>query len=528
MPTRFLFRDPLKREELSGPPDPELPVLRIAVHRNHAFEPAASVLNAFLGLSGVRAEFLFGGYDDSLSFADLPEDADLHLIWFDAARCAGPDILSLLVFRIRDLQSRVACPRVAAACLGMRGAAFPALADVDFLDCDETLASLGDAAFDARLEPYSGTRLSNSACLFLARELGLRRIPALLFPALKAVAVDLDNTLHDGVLGEDGIRAVKPRHEVQRALAELARRGILLALVSKNEEEDARALFAERDDYPLRWEDFAAHAVSWEPKAEGVAAVAAELNIGADAVLFVDDNPGERFDVARNLPEVRILEADTADDIAAGLRWYPGLWKRSLEPEDFLRGADLRAEAGRKFLRRHMSREEYLRELEVTVRIAVNPAERGGRIHELLHKTNQFILAYKRPERSEVDAWLGTPGRCVVAASLSDRLSDGGLIAVALARKEEQDLRLDELVVSCRALGRGIEAGMIAAMLRRAGEFLQAGPGVFLPRREGPRNRPALDWLAGLPGAAESSSEWVRLESAPPADLAGVRLLFED
>ena len=531
-----LFRPCLKREELLALPAPAAKsVIRVAVHRNHSFELVASAIAPFLGLARLAAELHYSAYDDSLSFAEVAEHADLHLLWIDAARYSVPDFGSWILSRIAQLR-RQSEARILVACLGAPAGFAVEQPDLLYLDCDDVLSPLGSQAFDGRLEPFTGTRLSNQACLYLARELGCRQIPALMLPALKALVLDLDNTLYAGVLGEDGIHGVKPYHEVQARIAELGRQGFLLALASKNEEEDVLELFRERRDFALAWEDFAAAAINWRPKAENIAYFANALNIGTDSVLFVDDNPGERLHAAKALPELFVLEADGPEETLTGLRYFPGLVKIAISPEDRMRSADIRANRDRERLRASVSREEYCKELGISLRFEVNPAQFAVRIHELLHKTNQWVLKLLRPSERDVEYYLASPEKCVITVSMSDRLSESGLIAVGLFSRAQQpgdghivdgsqnDLCMDELAVSCRALGRGVEDGMAKGMIRLASVALKTGPEVRIAYTEGPRNRPALSWLEKLIGRPLSGDGQERLACLPDADLSGVKV----
>lgn len=525
-----LFAEPLSRADLLALPDaPAGRTVTIAVHRNHSFELAASVLGKFLALSRVRAEYVYSDYDDSLSFAAVPENADIHLLWLDAARYGVADFPAWLESRVLALQAAVGKGggAILAACCGVTGLERLSRPGVTALDCDAVIAPLGAGAYDARLEAFSGTRLSNQACLVLARELGARRIPALLFPALKALVLDLDNTLHRGVLAEDGPEGVAPCLALQEYAANLGKQGFLLALCSKNEEEDVRRLFAARKDFPLRWEDFAAHAIGWGPKSDGVARMAATLRIGLDAVLFVDDNPGERLEVSRALPEVRILPASEPDEMLAALRHYPGLYKTRFTPEDALRASDIKANADRDALRRALSPDEYAAELGICLDFAVNPAERAARVNELLHKTNQFVLALLRPSEAAVAAYFTGRGKCVITVSMKDRLSDSGLVAVGLFSRAGEALRADELVISCRALGRGVDDGMLRAMLALAAGTLRAGPELKIAHATGPRNKPARAWLQSLSDRPLAESGTLELDALPGETLRSVRIRFE-
>ncbi len=150
--------------------------------------------------------------------------------------------------------------------------------------------------FDDRAARAKGTRLSNSACIEMARSLGLVRLPSVLLPRIKAIALDLDNTLYDGVLGEDGVEGVRvsAAHEViYRELLRLRDEGVFLAILSKNDERDFISLCEKRADFLLKPTHFSAISIGWHPKPEGVVQIAEQLRIGVDSILVVDDNVGE-------------------------------------------------------------------------------------------------------------------------------------------------------------------------------------------------------------------------------------------
>ncbi|MBQ9405738.1 MAG: HAD-IIIC family phosphatase [Desulfovibrio sp.] len=329
--------------------------------------------------------------------------------------------------------------------------------------------------------------------------MGLRYLPALFRPAIKALALDCDNTLYAGVLAEDGPDGVRPYLEVQHCLRELARQGFLLTLVSRNEEADVHALFARREDFPLRWEDFAATVINWEAKSENIRRVAEKLNIGVDAVAFIDDNWGELSQVGLALPEVRLLAASSPQATLRALHFCPLLWKPGVLLEDSLRRADVQANATRVRLQSAYSPQEYRQKLGICLTFSVNPRQRAERVTELLNKTNQFIFTFLRPTAQDVQDYMHRGDRVCVVCHMRDTLSDSGLIAIVLGSRTnhgsgEEELRVDELAVSCRALGRGVETGMIFALLARACAALDCQR-LRLVWKTGPRNAPGLTWL---------------------------------
>jgi FkbH-like protein len=507
---RHLFAEELRRLQLlRQAPDPGAEAVRIAVYRNHAFETVASVLDPFLGFSGLRARFEVGGYDDALGFGRV-FDADLNLIWVDAARYRAIDLGEWLGERAAALRAESPAPILLLVAGGADRRATEGVPDLWDFAVEDLVPPGGGGIYDPARESATGTRLSGRACLEVARALGLRLIPAVLRPALKAVVLDLDQTLYEGVLGEDGPAGVRltPAHaELQRHIRTLKEEGFLLCLASRNEEEDVRRLFERRSDFRLRWDDFAAVRINWKPKAENLAELAAELNIGADAMLLVDDNPAEIQNVEISGLGVRTLLAQRPADTLRRLRYYPGLLQLRRSSEDAIRAADIRANRERRALCETLAPRDYFARLRIRLQFAVDDEARVARVAELCGKTNQFILGYRRYTETEVRRLMRAADGCVVTVCMSDLLSDSGLIAIVAARTEGERLVCEELAVSCRALGRHLENVMLPEMMRLAAAHLGTGKGAIVAYRRGERNGPALDWLRSLTGDALEADE---------------------
>ncbi len=490
----MLFAENLKRLDLlSGKANPDNKSLKISVYRNHSFELLASVLNAFLNFSNYTAEFSIGAYDDSLSFADVDDTADINLIWLDISRYKTLDIAGWVKERILALK-KISKAKILFYHTGEVDLSQIDIADVIIADLSELKIELGDAIFDLAKQELSGTRLSNKACLYIAREIGLRYIPALLKPALKALVLDLDNTLYSGVLGEDGANGVKPFMALQKYLKALKDKGFFLAIASKNEFEDAKELFEIRTDFPLKWEDFSAFQINWDAKPQNIEKISKTLNIGLDSILFLDDNIGELEKVRLTLPSVKVVEALSETISLNTLKYYPCLYKSKTSLEDNLRTDDIKANQERQSLQNSLSEEEYFKNLGIKLTYEVNPQDKVKRISELLNKTNQFIFSYQRYTESQVEELLNNKSYCTLAISMSDKLSDSGIIAILVAHTNTDELQIDELVVSCRALGRNIENKMIFTgvnfMLKKFGLSK-----ALLAYKKGDRNAPALRWL---------------------------------
>ncbi|MGF1468345.1 MAG: HAD-IIIC family phosphatase [Sandaracinaceae bacterium] len=522
-----LSRNALRELTPSWPTAP----LRVRVHRNHAFEPVASTLGPFLALWGRAPLVRVGAYDDSLTFA-VGGEADVELLWLDYARYRLPaaELAAWLGDRLAVLRGRTSAPILVVDPVGddpgskaLRAALEAGLPPgVTLLPQSGIARSMGGRYLDARAAPLTGTTLSNQACLETARHLGLRWLPAAVAPRLKAVFIDLDHTLYAGVLGEDGVDGVlltDAHRELQEELVRLRDEGVLLGVVSRNEAADAEALFAARADFPLRRHHLDAFQVSWEPKAAAVEVGARSLAIGTDAVLFVDDNPGEIAAVSATLPGVVTLHAADPAATLAGLRWTPRLRGYRRSREDRLRARDLAANAERAALRREVADPRaYLESLAVELTFARDGAADTERAAALLRKTNQLNASLARTGEATVATYAADPRRALVTAALRDRLSDSGVIAVMLLRLAGEELAVDELCISCRALGRGVEGAILLEALRRVAPDL-GGTRLRVRFREGPRNEPARRFVEQEVGPLRPAPDGTHVAEAELIDL---------
>ncbi len=512
-----LLFDRLHRAELSAlrAPWPSRKV-RARVHRNHAFEPVASATPPFAAWNGLTVDWVIGPYDDTFTF-DWTEGAfDAEILWIDAARLdglAGDDVWAAwLIDRVGALRAQTSAPILILAWplspavrarVGAAGIHAMYLADL------ETIAHrLNEHWTDARTADLSGTRLSNRSCLEVARELACSWLPATVGVPIKAIALDLDGTLYDGVLGEDGEQSVvlTPGHEgLQAYLVELHQRGIFLALVSRNELADIERMFDRRRDFPLRLGHFSSIEASWGDKASALERVAAQLRIGADAMIFVDDNPGELAAAASRSPAVTVHARPDGAQTVEALRHVAGVFRWGTSAEDLLRTADLNAAAVRTSLMRdEPSPESYLRSLGIQLEFYVGAMDLVPRMAELSRKTNQFNLSLRRLNEAEIAQRIAERSANVVAVRLRDRLSDSGIIAVVVGTPMHPDMRVELLAVSCRALGRRLEDTMLSrALLLLAGDEQPAKLSFEIAK--GPRNSPALDWITRFAGLAAPS-----------------------
>jgi FkbH-like protein len=483
----------------------------VNVWRNHNFEPLISLLQPYMRFSDYQANFQLSSYDNSFMFADWKE-ADIELIWLDNSHFVNKmnfgEWLKWLGQRLQALRNITTKPIILATWNDTNNSAediqilVDSLPAVYFANLQAACIEAEVCLLDHRLLTISGSSISSKAQIILARKLACHWLPASIFPPIKAIALDLDNTLHSGVLGEDGIQGVtlSQKHmELQKYILYLQRRGIFIALVSKNEIEDVEALFKERIDYPLRWEDFSVHKVSWQDKSTAIQAIAEELRISTDAILFVDDNPGELADVVMQLPFLKTVFAHPDPTITKqAIHFYPGLWRWSIGNDDLKRINDLKANEERSKLADTVTDiTEYRQSLKINLIFQHDPKDQLSRLADLCSKTNQFNLALRRFNLGDLAKKMDRDDACVASIQLIDRLSDSGVIAVIVAERKENNIMIEEICISCRAMGRQLEDTMIITAVKGMGIFSGCKT-VSFQVQHGPRNQPALTWLSNL------------------------------
>lgn len=311
--------------------------------------------------------------------------------------------------------------------------------------------------------------------------------------AKKVLVLDLDNTLWGGLAGEAEHTPIILSEEhgglayknLQRVILQMQKQGVLLAIVSKNNEEDALSILEGHSHMVLRPECFAARRINWQPKHENILEIAKELNLGTDSFVFWDDNPTERQLIREMLPEVTVPEfPDRCEDLApAMVEIYKTYFEKgTLTKEDMEKTAQYAANAKRNQLSRAVgSFEEYLKQLQIVV-TKVEPQEHIERLTQLVNKTNQFNLTTKRYTQSQMQDILTDDRKRVFLYQVTDRFGDNGVVAAAIVDVATEVPIVEELVMSCRVMGKNIEYAImddIEKVLKEAGyETLQ---GIYLP-----------------------------------------------
>jgi FkbH-like protein len=339
--------------------------------------------------------------------------------------------------------------------------------------------------------------------IHLSRE-WLRFLAPLTGRVAKALVADLDNTLWGGIIGEDGMNGIKLGAEypgaayqaLHRAMLDLTRKGILLAICSKNNPEDAMQAIEKHPGMLLRPEHFACMRISWNDKVQGLREIATELNIGTDALAFIDDNPFEREQVRSAMPEVTVI--DLPEDpllYARTVRECPAFERLNLSSEDQQRNAMYieqrsRSQAESSF----QTKEDFYRFLQQEAEISPVSPETLARVAQLTQKTNQFNLTTRRYTEAQISEIAASPGCHVLSFRMRDRFGDHGLVGVAITRDSADACEIDTFLLSCRVIGRSAETAFLSHIAGAAAQRSKLTlVGRFLPTR---KNAPAKTFFA--------------------------------
>jgi FkbH-like protein len=334
-------------------------------------------------------------------------------------------------------------------------------------------------------------------------------IKAIIGRSAKLVVVDLDNTIWGGVVGDDGWENLKlgGHHSVgeafvdfQRYLKSLTKRGVLLAVASKNDESIAWEAFEKNPYMLLKKDDFAAWRINWNDKAENIADMVNELNIGLQSVVFIDDNLSERTRVKEALPEVNVIELPLSPTLYREVvERYGNFDQASFTKEDDLRSKSYTIETKRKdFQAQFNTHEDWLRSLKLTAEVQQINKKNLERVVQLLNKTNQMNLSTRRLTASELEFWLEKPENEMRAFSICDRFGEYGLTGLVSFTREQSRIKIVDFILSCRVFGRKVEDLMLSVAFEIAAEKgAEQAYAIYCPTA---KNKPTLDFFQSRSG----------------------------
>ena len=321
----------------------------------------------------------------------------------------------------------------------------------------------------------------------------------------KCIVLDLDNTLWGGIVGEEGLKGIKlgptpegrPFMEFQKYLLALFNRGIILAINSKNNPEDVKEVFEKHPDMVLKEEHFASMQINWNDKISNMKAIAEEINIGMDSLVFVDDDKLNREMIREEFPEVFVVELP--DDPALYL-------KTMVEINDFntLQITEEDKKKGRMYAEQRKRTEhqktatditEYLKNLKMIVTIEKASSFNIPRISQMTQKTNQFNMTTRRYLEEDIKKFSENNNFLVASIRVEDKFGDNGITGAAIVEKEGDKWKIDTFLLSCRVIGRRVEETLLAYILKEAKkENVKLLVGEFFPTK---KNAPAKDFYKG-------------------------------
>lgn len=351
----------------------------------------------------------------------------------------------------------------------------------------------------------------------------VRHWDALTRPPYKVIAVDCDNTLWAGICGEDGpeqVRLEAAHRSLQEMLIEQRNAGMVLAMVSKNNERDVLETFAAHPEFPLRPEHFASWRINWRPKEDNLAELASELSLGLDSFIFIDDNPKECAEVSDSAPEVLTIPLPSNPlETPAFLKRVWAFDHPVVTGEDRKRSESY--SQGRAFAREFReakSLEGFIEKLGLTVHVMPLQPETLARAAQLTQRTNQFNTTTIRRTEGDIERLVADPRWNLFTATVADRFGEYGVTVLLVTQRSEKELRVDSLMLSCRVLGRGVEHWV----MRFAGQtaFDMGLETVAVDFTMSARNAPAREFLDSIPGGQVETRNGTRVYRFSAIELA--------
>ena len=393
--------------------------------------------------------------------------------------------------------------------------------NVYLFDLVDTIAEVGRKQFYSNKMwymssmPYSRDGLnavSNEIDLVLGAAFTTRK---------KIIVLDLDNTLWGGVIGEDGVDGIELSdhkegqryYDFQRQLLEMKNRGIVLGIVSKNNEEDAEAAIRNHPAMLLRDDEFVSRKINWEDKALNLKAMEGELNLTEGGFIFVDDNPVERETVKGECSDM--LVPDFPEDTTELLSFAEAIWFDYCRPlrvlgEDLKKTQMYQNEAKRKLeMESSLNLDDYIAKLEMVADIHRMRDIELERVVQLINKTNQFNVTTKRYTQAEVEEIAADPNNAIYVVYSSDKYGDSGLISVIILIGSEVDVRIDTFLMSCRVMGRKLEEVILNEL---AAKYQRKMIGEFIPTAKNAPVRELFDRLGFSPVSDDNGHKVYELD----------------
>ena len=332
----------------------------------------------------------------------------------------------------------------------------------------------------------------------------------------KCIVLDLDNTIWGGIVGEDGFEGIQLDHtsngkafvDFQKELLSLWNQGVILAINSKNNFDDAMKVIREHPNMILREKNFASIQINWNDKAHNIKQIADEINIGLNSIVFFDDDKLNRERIRQEFPDILTVELpDDPSQFSTILKDLNDFNVLQRTDEDVKRGQMYAQQRERKKLENSISSlDDFLQQLDIKVKMKKSNEFLIPRISQLTLKTNQFNLTTKRYQEEEIRTLANDKKFIVGCAQVLDKFGDNGITNVYIINKEDKTWIIDTFLLSCRVMGRGVEDAILSEILKDAKQNgISQIKAEFIPTQ---KNMPAENFLSDN-GFKKDGSFWI-------------------
>ena len=370
--------------------------------------------------------------------------------------------------------------------------------------------------FDHKQYFFGDIKISLNYIPYFANEL-MGYIKSILGLNKRCIVLDLDNTLWGGIVGEDGFEGIKLGDnsigkafvEFQKQILALHNRGIVLAINSKNNFEDAIKVIKEHPNMILREEHFGCLKINWKDKLTNFKEISTELNFGLENMVFFDDDPVNRELIRTSIPEVLVVDLPKDPSFfASTLMSINDFHVLKITNEDVKRGQMYVQQRQRSELKTQSNNlDDFLKQLEIKIRMKEADEFTIPRISQLTLKTNQFNLTTKRYQEEDIRNFSKNKNKIIGCAQVEDKFGDNGVTGAYIINKDNADeWTIDTFLLSCRVIGRGIEDGILDYIIKKAKESgVKKISGEFIPTK---KNKPAEDFLSKF-GFTKENDHWI-------------------
>jgi len=483
---------------------------RVFFLRNEQVENFAGKINNYSALSKLKFKFFFSEYDNNLTV--IEKNYDVSIIWLDYTYYKinnqffywiNSKANELSKFSNYVLIKPIIIPNLKYSKIIKLNNQYKKIfknEKIIFLDIIDELLENDNLFWDLERSNFFGTKTSLYGQDLQAKLLGLKVLPSLFNQKIKAIIFDLDDTLYTGVVGEDGIKKIyldKNQKKAKKIYSLLQKKGTLLSICSKNNENDVKELFKKKI---LKKKLFFPIKTNWEVKSQNIQEIKKILKISFHNILFIDNNISEVIEVKTKISDINVFWSHNSKSFINCLKYYPNLtdyFNSNSNEINNKRIIDLKASLKREKIISNSKDDNHLKMLKMKIEYRLNNKKEFDRIFSLTNKVNQFIFTYKRFSKNQIKEYIKNPNKFVFTIALKDKFSDSGNIGVIFFSKTNNIIKLDELCVSCRALGRKLENYFIFYPLKILSKKIKFDK-FLIEFVNGPKNKPAKNYFGEL------------------------------